>query len=130
MFELHPQLAKDCHHLSDTDFSAVLIHKNAALPWFILVPKGSFRELHELPQEQMISVMSLVNSISRSLKQDKSCDKVNVAVLGNQVPQLHIHVIGRYIDDACWPNPIWGNLPSGFQWSEDDLAELTQLLPS
>ena len=34
--------------------------------------------------------------------------KLNVAALGNLVPQLHVHVIARYTDDIAWPRPVWG----------------------
>jgi diadenosine tetraphosphate (Ap4A) HIT family hydrolase len=33
---------------------------------------------------------------------------MNIAALGNQVPQLHIHIIARYETDAAWPGPVWG----------------------
>jgi diadenosine tetraphosphate (Ap4A) HIT family hydrolase len=39
-------------------------------------------------------------------------DKLNIATLGNMVPQLHIHHIARYQSDAAWPQPIWGVVPS------------------
>ena len=38
-------------------------------------------------------------------------DKLNIAALGNQVPQLHVHHIVRYTHDPAWPAPVWGKLP-------------------
>jgi diadenosine tetraphosphate (Ap4A) HIT family hydrolase len=35
-------------------------------------------------------------------------DKVNVAAIGNIVPQLHVHVVGRFHSDPAWPGPVWG----------------------
>jgi diadenosine tetraphosphate (Ap4A) HIT family hydrolase len=46
--------------------------------------------------------------MSRYLKEELSVHKVNVGALGNVVPQLHIHVLGRDPSDATWPNPVWG----------------------
>ena len=40
-----------------------------------------------------------------------ACDKLNIAALGNVVPQLHVHVIARRSGDAGWPKPIWGVAP-------------------
>jgi diadenosine tetraphosphate (Ap4A) HIT family hydrolase len=38
--------------------------------------------------------------------------KMNVACLGNMVPQLHMHVIVRKESDAAWPGPVWGKVPA------------------
>ena len=38
--------------------------------------------------------------------------KMNVASLGNAVPQLHIHIIARQTGDAAWPKPVWGVVPA------------------
>ena len=35
-------------------------------------------------------------------------DKMNIASLGNIVPQLHIHHVARFQTDPTWPNPVWG----------------------
>jgi diadenosine tetraphosphate (Ap4A) HIT family hydrolase len=34
-------------------------------------------------------------------------DKINIGMLGNQVPQLHVHVIGRFESDPAWPGGVW-----------------------
>ena len=52
--------------------------------------------------------MDEIHVASEALRSLGRCDKLNVASLGNQVPQLHIHVIARRTDDAAWPRPIWG----------------------
>ena len=41
-----------------------------------------------------------------------ACDKLNLAALGNVVPQLHLHVIARRYRDPAWPQPVWGAAPS------------------
>jgi diadenosine tetraphosphate (Ap4A) HIT family hydrolase len=50
-------------------------------------------------------------------------DKVNFAGLGNVVPAMHLHIIGRHPQDACWPQPVWGNLPDGASYSVEQLRE-------
>ena len=129
MFELHPQLKEDCHLLKDWNDAVLLLHKNAALPWFIVVPKGEFRDLDDLPRELRENTLDRIDALSKFLKSEKHCDKVNVAALGNQVPQLHIHVIGRYTTDPCWPNPVWGNIEEELAWSESQLDEMETALP-
>ena len=39
-------------------------------------------------------------------------DKMNVAALGNMVPQLHVHIIARFEGDPAWPAPVWGAVPA------------------
>jgi diadenosine tetraphosphate (Ap4A) HIT family hydrolase len=46
--------------------------------------------------------------VCRALKDETQCDKLNVAAIGNIVPQLHIHVVARRTVDPLWPQPVWG----------------------
>ena len=50
-------------------------------------------------------------------------DKLNVAALGNQVPQLHLHHLVRYQGDPAWPAPVWGKCPAT-SYAEDALDEI------
>jgi len=43
------------------------------------------------------------------MKSTFTADKINIAALGNLVPQLHLHVVARRRGDAAWPGPIWGH---------------------
>ena len=53
----------------------------------------------------------VVVTVARALRETTKCDKLNVAALGNVVPQLHVHVIARRKTDAAWPRPVWGAVP-------------------
>ena len=101
----------------------VLLHRNASLPWFILVPDTEITDLLDLPAAERDTVTEECARVSRFLKQELGFAKVNFAGLGNQVPQLHLHVIGRSPDDACWPNPVWGNLVEESAYDSERLAE-------
>ena len=54
-----------------------------------------------------------IKSISKSIESHFNVDKVNIGALGNMVPQLHVHIIGRYKNDRAWPKAIWGTKSSG-----------------
>ncbi len=109
MFQLHPQLQQDTYPVSESDFVAILLAKDARFPWVILVPKVSgLTELHQLPEDALIRFSRLSAAVSQAMMHAFAGDKFNVAALGNQVPQLHVHHIVRYRDDAAWPKPIWG----------------------
>jgi diadenosine tetraphosphate (Ap4A) HIT family hydrolase len=109
-FRIHPQLLADCHCLGRLPATHLLLHRNAALPWFILVPETDLANLLDLPTPQRDAVLSDCKRVSDYLKANLGSTRINVAWIGNLVPQLHVHVIGRRPDDACWPRPVWGHL--------------------
>ena len=110
-FELHPRLAADTHPLGDLPLCRVLLMGDARLPWLILVPRvADARELIDLDGSQQAALMQEVNQASRVLKQLFRPYKLNIAALGNLVPQLHVHLIARYQDDPAWPAPVWGRI--------------------
>ncbi|PLW82468.1 HIT family protein [Kineobactrum sediminis] len=126
--ELHSQLLADCHLLGTVPSGSLLLSRNAALHWFILVPDTTSTDLLDLPPGQLEAVMTDCRKVSACLKQTLAYPKVNFAALGNVVPQLHLHIIGRRHSDPCWPQPIWGNLPPGPDWSDEELAALREVL--
>lgn len=78
-------------------------------PWLILVPEHpGLRDLHDLRNDDQVTAMTEIDLASRALQHLHSPDKINVAALGNMVPQLHIHVIARFTHDPAWPAPVWG----------------------
>ena len=129
---IHQQLLADCHHLGSLSASEVLLNRNAALPWFILVPDTRIADLLDLPQDQLDVVMAECAAVSGFIKQSLGYAKVNFAGLGNVVPQMHLHIIGRREGDTCWPNPVWGNLPAGRRYEQVELlgwqADLQKML--
>jgi diadenosine tetraphosphate (Ap4A) HIT family hydrolase len=109
MITLHPQLKKDCFVLGEFNLCALLLLNDANYPWFILVPKReNIREIHQLSEKDQQQLMAESMFFSRTLEQVFQPDKLNIAALGNVVPQLHIHHIARFTSDACWPAPVWG----------------------
>lgn len=125
---IHPQLLADCHRLGNLTTGAVLLHRNAGLPWFILVPRTDCADLLDLAEDVRGKVLSDCASVSAFIKAELGFNKVNFAGLGNVVPQMHLHIVGRRQGDACWPQPVWGNLPAGEKYSADTLASWTDLL--
>lgn len=107
-FKLDPRLDNDCFVLGKLKTSQLLLLDNSLVPWFILVPETTATEVYELPQAQQIIVLEEINLISNHLKQNFAVDKLNVAAIGNIVSQMHIHIVGRHIDDFCWPGVVWG----------------------
>ena len=122
-FQIPDQLLQDCHHLGGLPASELLLNRNAALPWFVLVPMTTLRDVLDLPEEIRHTVLGECAAVSAFIKQVLGYDKVNFAGLGNVVPAMHLHVIGRRVGDACWPQPVWGNLPEGKTYTRSSLLE-------
>jgi diadenosine tetraphosphate (Ap4A) HIT family hydrolase len=109
---LHPQLAKDTVPVGDLALSRVLLTNDANYPWLILVPRlPALVELVDLEENAQIQLLGEIAAAARALKTITECEKLNIAALGNQVSQLHVHVIARRHSDAAWPKPVWGTAP-------------------
>lgn len=109
MFTLHPQLVQDTFLITDQKFCRVLLMNNSLFPWLILVPRAdNVKELIDLPESDRYMLMDEISLAAEVIKSLFKPDKLNIAALGNQVPQLHIHVIARFRQDAAWPHPVWG----------------------
>lgn len=110
---LHPQLQQDCELVARLPLSQVLLMRDANYPWFILVPdRESITEIYELsrPDQQQLTEESCY--LAQCLVQAFAAHKINIAALGNVVPQLHVHHIARYRHDPAWPAPVWGKHPA------------------
>lgn len=121
-FRIHRQLLEDCHTAGIAGVCTVLLHKNSMVPWFILVPDTRATDIFELDVDTRCRVMSECHSIAGYIKNTMGYQKLNFAGIGNIVPQLHLHVIGRREGDACWPSPVWGNLQAFKSYDDEGLA--------
>lgn len=108
-WHLHPQLADDTHPVAHWTLSELRLMDDANHPWLILVPRVEDAvELIDLTDTQQAELTREIAMASRALQVAFKPHKLNVAALGNLVPQLHVHVIARFEDDIAWPRPVWG----------------------
>jgi diadenosine tetraphosphate (Ap4A) HIT family hydrolase len=111
-WSLHPQLDRDTANIGDLPLSRVLVINDASYPWLLLVPRRpDIVELIDLDEVAQAQLMTEIGRVSRALREVTQCHKLNVAALGNAVPQLHVHLIARFRNDAAWPKPVWGVAP-------------------
>lgn len=128
MFQLHPQLAQDCIELGHFPLCRLLLMHDAQYPWFILVPaRAGISETYQLSETDQQQLWRESSAFGQHIMKCYQGDKLNIAALGNMVPQLHIHHIVRYRDDPAWPAPVWGKLPAR-DYSETGLATRIQQL--
>ena len=123
-FSLAPELQRDCIELADWPLCKVLLMNDSQYPWFILVPRvADVKEIIDLSEELQITLLQESGKLNKLLQQVFSPDKLNLAALGNMVPQLHVHHIARFTTDPAWPAPIWGKLPA-VPYSDEQIEQL------
>lgn len=126
MAMIHAQLAQDCIVLGSFSLNWLLLNKDASYPWFILVPdRDDISEVYQLERSDQQQLIEESSYLAQVLAQEFDADKMNIAALGNVVPQLHIHHIVRYRNDLAWPAPVWGYAPSQ-AYSVTQLDQLRQ----
>jgi len=109
-FRLHPRLAADCILIGRLPLSQLLLLNDARYPWFLLVPcRTGVSEIFELDEHDQRQLWLESAQLSRFMMQAFHADKLNIGVLGNLVPQLHMHHIARFHSDPAWPGPVWGH---------------------
>lgn len=112
MADIHPRLVADCIILGRFPLCHLLLMNDSNYPWFILVPdRDEIREIYQLDDADRAQLLRESCTLSEYLMQEFAGDKLNLAALGNQVPQLHLHHIVRYESDPAWPGPVWGRHP-------------------
>jgi diadenosine tetraphosphate (Ap4A) HIT family hydrolase len=131
-FQLQPQLARDCFVIKDLELCRLLLMNDKNYPWCILVPmRGSpantKKEIYELTEAEQIQLLKESSQLSQVMMGLFNGKKMNVAALGNVVPQLHIHHIVRQEADPCWPRPVWGQVPPVF-YSDAEALRIIELI--
>lgn len=133
-FHLHPQLKQDCLNVGRFELCRLLLMNDCQFPWFILVPEiTEITEIYHLALHQRSQLLEESCFLAEKLAKLYEADKMNIAAIGNSVPQLHIHHVIRYKNDKAWPAPVWGKFspePYQDQALEETLTKVREsLLP-
>lgn len=109
MFEIDQRILDESHLVAELKFSTCLMVRDQDLPWFMLIPRvESVTEFYQLTPGQQIMLNQEMSQLSKLLQEEFKVDKINMGMIGNMVPQLHVHIIGRFKDDRLFPKPVWG----------------------
>lgn len=107
-FEIHPRLASSGFEIGALGGCRLLLKNNAIFPWFLLVPEvEGIQDLHQLEPGRYLEVMLALRQVSEFVARYFSPEKLNVGCIGNQVRQLHLHIVGRSSSDSAWPGTVW-----------------------
>jgi len=127
-FELNDRLAADTWTVQDLALCRVLLMNDKRYPWLILVPRREgLRDFHDVAAADKATFLAEIDHVSEVLKVQNAAHKMNVAALGNMVPQLHVHVIARFEKDEAWPNPVWG-LGKPVPYAASEVGSLIEVL--
>jgi len=131
-FKIHPQLQTDSRLIGHFKLCQLRLIDDQQYPWFILIPQvAQIEAIHQLDNAQRQALWQESHKLSMALMEQYKPDKLNVAAIGNRVSQLHLHHVVRFKQDACWPNPVWGQLPmQSYSQSEQNscIQQMTQVL--
>lgn len=123
-FVLHPQLAKDSVFIRDLPLCQLRLINDQNYPWFLLVPRiDKARDIIDLDWPSQRQLWHESAWLSHWMRQEFRPQKLNVAALGNMVPQLHLHHIARFEKDVAWPAPVWGKFPA-IAYTEQQVSQI------
>ena len=75
------------------DFYAFLDINPNAKGHTLVVPKKEVNKLFDLDEERYNALMSFSRKIALAMKKVITCDRIGVAVIGLEVPHVHVHLI-------------------------------------
>lgn len=131
-FILHPQLEKDTFFIGSLNISDILLMNDSRYPWIILVPRiNNVCDITDLEDAERIQFNEEVHQIASLIKKSYQPERINIAMLGNVVPQLHCHIIPRFKEDFAWAKPVWGigeSIPYTKEQQEKIIPLLQKLL--
>lgn len=123
-FQVHPQLHQDSIEIGQFSLCQLRLINDSQYPWFILVPEiTNVTEIYQLLEKDQTLLQQESSFLVRKLSNIYKADKMNIASIGNLVPQLHIHHIVHYKKDIAWPAPVWGKYDA-IPYSEQQLEEI------
>jgi diadenosine tetraphosphate (Ap4A) HIT family hydrolase len=126
-FTLDPILKRDSHYLTELKLCQIRLMDNSNYPWLILVPmKNNIIEITDFEQTDYDLFNQEIRKVAKILQNEFKPDKLNIATIGNVVPQMHVHIIARFKNDTLFPKTVWGSqfLP----YDEESLKAIKDIL--
>lgn len=121
---LDGRLEEDSYPVTELPLCQLRLMDDKRYPWLLLIPRRrGVSEIFDLDEADQQQLWREASRIGQALKEFLGADKLNVASLGNVVPQLHVHLVIRRESDETWPGPVWGQGESR-RYNLDELAAM------
>ncbi len=130
MYSIDSRLKNDSHEMITWQDLHFRLHKNASMPWIIIIPESETKEFHDLPSKTQLNITAASQVISQFFQKHLNIEKINFAAIGNVVSQLHIHVVGRHSQDPLWPDVVWGRSLPDVEYAENQKQLITEAIQS
>lgn len=120
-FRLDSRIEESSHFIEDWELCRVQLKNDKTWPWLQLIPRReNIREIHALSSKDQEQLMREVTHASQAIETIYKPSKINIAALGNMVPQLHVHIFARFESDIAWPKPVWAVQTSEIPYTESE----------
>ena len=104
---------------SNEKLRVIAVHDDPVAPAFCrVIWQAHIKEMTDLSHDDALYFFGWVLKVEKAMREVLNPTKINLATLGNMAPHLHWHVIARFKNDACFPQPIWAAT------SKDQISDL------
>ncbi len=83
----------------DEQFLAFMDINPASKGHILLIPKEQYKWMQDVPDQLIAAIFIKAKELMLILKKALDADYIQLAVVGNEVPHFHIHLIPRMLGD-------------------------------
>jgi diadenosine tetraphosphate (Ap4A) HIT family hydrolase len=96
------------YRIADLGSAVLYLHDDPFFTgWTVLVLRRHATELYELTREERAGLIDEVSRVAQALTTVYDARKINYALLGNQLPHIHWHLMPRLAGDPVPEEPVW-----------------------
>lgn len=85
-----------------------ILRENATIPWVKIFTQYPYKELSDCDASTQAAMLKAMLVVEETMRLYYNPKKINIAMFGNYVPHLHIHVMARFEEDSHFPESMWG----------------------
>lgn len=77
----------------DADFIAILDVNPNTQGHTLCIPKQEINKIFDMDEDHYLRLMAFSRKVAKALEQAVDCERVGMAVVGLEVPHVHVHLI-------------------------------------
>ena len=81
---------------------------DSEIPWIKIYSQQNCKEFTECDATTRQQIWLLLELVEREMLDYFKPEKINIASFGNYKPQVHWHVMARFLEDSFYPECMWG----------------------